>query len=192
MRRMNLEEGTILQIYETVSLGKSYATRQELIQGIVNYAQCSIPTAYKLLYFHKSLFYVDGENKWRPVFEVAKDTKTKVEILDFTAADKFLDKVVQFVASKPSSDDFLILVGTSRDQLRDGVWNDYDTLLVLLEQKFGDEVGSLIEEGKVIRETEGKRTEAVVPKTEGPRQEAPKEETVPEEASKMVEILQVS
>ncbi len=182
---------------ELVSVYKAYVhdgavQRQDMLKGIMENVDCTLPVAYRILFDHSYLFNFDEKTKTYHLYSSyyfdPKEFRSPPE--QGINANAFLDKVVQFVSKKPFPDDFLILVGTLRDQVQDGILEDLDKLCVLLEQKFGDEVRTLCEEGQSIREASGKGTETVVQKANKAEISNISKITEEKEESNVVEMVQ--
>jgi hypothetical protein len=118
-------------------------------------AECTLPVGYRILYEHSHLFKYDFKMKTYRLeteywFDPSCQTGVPKRVVE--SADEFLDKVVIFVSTKRFPDDFIILISTLRDQLSDGILDNFDKLEILLEQKFGNNARELIEESQSIRE----------------------------------------
>lgn len=152
--RNKIEPEEIKKIYKALAVGRVCLTRKELVQKISEYVPCSIPTAYRILKDHQYLFAINHSSNDYRLFDTNPEEIKRSIPVPFQKAEVFLDKLVGFITPKPGSEDFMIQIGTIRDQLRDGIWEDFDDMLILLETKYGDEVKMYIEEGKEIQEYE--------------------------------------
>ncbi len=189
--RKDLTDEQLISIYKAYVVRGS-AQKQDLIKGIMENAECTPPIAYRILYDHSYLFEFDERTKtyhlclkyWYTLKEAESTSPQQSQ-----SANSFLDKVVIFVSTRPNPEDFLILVGTLRDQRSDGILDNFDRLEVLLEQRLGDEVRSLVETSKSIRETLGKRTETVIQKTTETEISNISKITEEKEENKMVQMV---
>lgn len=155
----------IINIYKSLVVGRTFVSRPELVKLIENNTQCSRATAYGILREHENLFLIKN-GEYRLGSEILEKNKVAPDLTPYVEAEKFLGEVTVYLTTQQNVEDFLILIGVVRDQLRDGIWAGFDKLLLLLEQKYGEQVGGLIEKGETVREASGGGTETAVPETE--------------------------
>jgi len=145
-----IETQDLVNIFRAISPPNGWVKRAELIVGIINYIKCSPPTANKVLKVNTELFIKDER-----MFKLREDL-VPIECVDnpevYDKSHKFLDKIALFLSTKIGVEDFLIKLSTIRSELMDGVFFDLDQMLIMLENKFGEEVEYLIKEGKTIRD----------------------------------------
>jgi hypothetical protein len=185
-----LTEEELVKIFKSRS-ANGQTSKTEMIKGIREYAEVTYPTAQKILNEHMYMFEFDFVTKVLQMcskyyFEPI-DSKTVNISID--SVNNFLDKTVLFVTVRPHPEDFLILVDTLRDNAQDGIFDDIDKITVLLEQRYGQEAKSLIEEGQILYSAYSKRSKEAFFNTQTQKPVETTQETQETDTSKMVETL---
>ena len=155
--KKSLTDDALINIYKAYLKG-GVAEKDCLLKGIMENVNCTLPVAYRILNEHNYLFQYNEKNKTFHLFSsyYFNPEEFRSEPNKFEQVGKFLDKVVFFVSKRPYSDDFLILVDTLRDQLADGILENLDKMCIMLNQKFGEEAKSLVDEGEMLRKPPAK------------------------------------
>ncbi len=186
---IKITEKDVVAAFKLASSGQGYSARSRITEQLSKMSGKGYASASSSLWQFRHLFYIDPDTKlWYLREDLFSDyVPPKLEV--FREADKFLDKLIAFLTPKPDSSDFMIEISIVRDHLLDGVWDSLDNLLVLLEQKYGEEVKGLIEEGTRIRQAEGKGTKAIISEIECQEAGDQKEEVQEKNRDKVLEIM---
>jgi len=120
--------------------------RKDFVKAIKDFYKVTDPTANKIIRKFSKIFIVeDGMVRLREDLTVI-ESPDEPEI--YKKSHLFLDKLSAFLSSKEDVGEFLIKIGSVRDEFMDGVYSGLEKLLIQLDLKFGEEVEQLIEEGQ--------------------------------------------
>jgi len=141
--------------------------RKDFVKAIKDFYKVTDPTANKIIRKFSDIFIVeDGMVRLREDLTVIESPDTP-EI--YEKSHRFLDKLSAFLSSKEDVGEFLIKIGSVRDEFMDGVYSGLEKLLIQLDLKFGVEVEKLIEEGQEFEKLSEYYREDVPPEKRGRR-----------------------
>jgi len=140
---------------------EGWVPTSQIVAKIRKSKDCSIPTAYKLLWEQVEILDFKHGKIRLNLPELPELPQT--EFLNWLKErNSSLDKIVQFLNTQPPSakkSDMLVRIGVVREDLKDGLEYGLEELYVRLEQQFGKNKEELSEESKVLRVSKKERAE---------------------------------
>lgn len=139
MPKLELYQNKLQEILKSIPPDKQgYISTSLIVAEIRKLNNCSLPTAYKLLWKNSAILTIrHGKVK---LYLPKEPVGPEKEVLDWLAEkNKVLNKIVAFLDTQKSSakkDDMLVKISVVREELKDGLDYGLDELFVRLGHQY--------------------------------------------------------